>query len=151
MNIITYDQTPDRAHWLAELRRADWEAGALLCRLLDEGTLAKELGDGAEVLLLTDGDRLVSYCTLAPYDDVWDNLQETPWIGFVYTFPAYRGQRCAGQLLAHCEQLAAQSGRKFVYISTPHIGLYEKYGYAFHRRAADYLGNPCRVYRREVS
>ena len=87
----------------------------------------------------------------APYDDVWDDRSETPWIGFVYTFPAYRGRHCAGQLLAYCEQLAAQSGKQYVYISTPHVGLYEKYGYDFHRHANDYLGNACRVYRKELS
>ena len=106
---------------------------------------------GAEVVLLTDGDRLVSYCTYAPYDDVWDDRTETPWIGFVYTYPAYRGRHCAGQLLAYCEQLAAQAGKQYVYISTPHVGLYEKYGYDFHRHANDYLGNACRVYRKAVS
>lgn len=151
MDILLYDQAAARAHWLAELRLADWEAGALLCRMLDEGTLERDLGEGAEVILLTDGDRLVSYCTFAPYDDVCDDRSETPWIGFVYTFPAYRGRHCAGQLLAYCEQLAARAGKQYVYISTPHVGLYEKYGYDFHRHANDYLGNACRVYRKELS
>lgn len=150
MDILAYSHAADPAHWLAELQKADWEAGALLCRMLGDGTLAKELGDGAEVMLLTDGKQLASYCTFAPYDDVWDDRTETPWIGFVYTFPAYRGQHCAGQLLAHCEQLAAQAGRDFVYVSTPHTGLYEKYGYDFHRSALTYLGHPCRVYRKAV-
>lgn len=43
------------------------------------------------------------------------------------------------------------SSPAYVYISTPHTGLYEKYGYDFHRHANDYLGNACRVYRKEVS
>ena len=88
MDILLYDQAAARAHWLAELRLADWEAGALLCRMLDEGTLERDLGEGAKIVLLTDGDRLVSYCTFAPYDDVWDDrrscLSPLP-----YNFSAY--------------------------------------------------------------
>ena len=77
--------------------------------------------------MLADGDKLVSFCTLAPLDDV-QPTSYTPWVGFVYTFPEYRGQHCAGQLLDCAESIAAIMERKYTYISTNHIGLYEKYG-----------------------
>jgi len=45
--------------------------------------------------MLTDGEKLVAFCTFAPRDEIWPT-DLTPWIGFVYTYPEYRGRRNAG-------------------------------------------------------
>lgn len=55
-------------------------------------------GTNTLVYLLTEDKKLVSFCTLAEQDDV-RNLAYTPWIGFVYTFPDFRGHRYVGQLI----------------------------------------------------
>ena len=55
----------------------------------------------------------------------------TPWIGFVFTEPVYRGHRYAGQLLTHAEKCAHKLGYSKIYICTDHVGLYEKYGYLY--------------------
>ena len=34
---------------------------------------------------------MISFCTFAEHDDIPDT-ELTPWIGFVYTFPAFRGE-----------------------------------------------------------
>ena len=41
------------------------------------------------------------------------------------------GRRYAGKLLDWCERMAINTGKENIYISTDHIGLYEKYGYEF--------------------
>lgn len=53
------------------------------------------MGDTAIVPMLVNGDRLVSFCTFAPFDDIHPT-EFTPWIGFVYTFPEYRGHHYVG-------------------------------------------------------
>ena len=99
----------------------------------------------ARVLLLTEGEELLGFCTLAQKDDI-QPTDLTPWIGFLYIFPSHRGKRLAGKLLSHAEALAKQDGAEAVHISTNHIGLYEKYGYSFLCEMNDIEGEPSSVY-----
>ena len=84
---------------------------------LEDDKLKQMCGDSTEVYMLTDGDKLVSFATLAPQDEI-DAPKLTPWIGFVYTFPAYRGHRNAGKLIAHICEVLKSAGTEKVYIST---------------------------------
>lgn len=147
MKIIEYFTAEQPEHWLREIEKCDWSAGQYLHALLRDGKLKELVGQTAKVLLLVEEStqKLVSFCTLAPLDDI-QPTQLTPWIGFVYTFPEYRGRRCAGRLLACAEKLAAAEGMQAVYISTSHTGLYEKYGYTFYQMLKDVEGEDSRVY-----
>ena len=89
-------------------------------------------GNSTKVLMLVEGKTLISFCTLAEQDDVRD-ASLTPWIGFVYTFPEFRGHRYLGKLLEYAKNVAASEGATHIYISTDHMGLYEKYGYSFYK------------------
>lgn len=130
--VLEYFTCENKEHWLREIQKSDWGAGQYLYSLLKENKLKALVGATTLVLMLADGDKLVSFCTLAPLDDV-QPTSYTPWVGFVYTFPEYRRQHCAGRLLDCAESIAAIMERKYTYISTNHIGLYEKYGYTFFR------------------
>lgn len=99
--------------------------------------------------MLVDGEELVSFCTYAEKDDI-PSTTLTPWIGFVYTFPQYRGHCCMGMLLDEIEKQAKNENVPAIYISTNHIGLYEKYGYSFYQMMKDMEGEPSRVYRKEL-
>ena len=145
MKIVNYFDSGRREHWLAQIAQSDWSAGPFLCRLLREGTFFEAVGEGSRVLLLTQGDELISYCTFAEKDDI-QPTELTPWVGFVYTFPARRGHRYAGLLFAEVERLAREEGFEAVYLSTNHVGLYEKYGFAYLTQMQDLDGKPSRVY-----
>lgn len=151
MKIIEYFTSEDPAHWLDEIGKSDWEAGQYLYTLLRDGRLKEVVGRTALVPLLIDEERnrLVSFCTFAPLDDI-QPTDLSPWIGFVYTFPEYRGCRYAGRLLDYGESLATIMGKEAVYISTGHTGLYEKYGYTFLEMQEDVNGEPSRVYRKAL-
>ena len=99
----------------------------------------------SKVLLLTDGDELISFCTYAEKDDI-QPTELTPWMGFVYTFPEHRGHHYVGLLMEEVERLAIKEGVSEVYISTNHIGLYEKYGCEFKTEMKDMNGELSRVY-----
>ena len=149
MTVINFFDSDKQSHWLKQIKRSDWKPGVLLHDFLTNGSFFDAVGDGSKVLLLTDGDKLVSYCTYAR----WDDIQPTglsPWMGFIYTFPEYRGNRYAGLLFDEVERLAKQEQVNEVYISTNHIGLYEKYGCEFFAMMNDMDGNPSRVYVKKV-
>ena len=145
MEILEYHSSAESGHWLSQLRLCDWSAGSWLCELIDRNWFFEELGSTSKLLLLTEGEKLAAFCTLSERDDIPDT-ELTPWIGFVYTYPEYRGRRCFGQLLDEASRLAAEQGFDALYISTDHIGLYEKYGCEYIGDMTDMRGNASRVY-----
>ena len=149
MKVICFHESDQQAHWLAQLQKSDWSASRFLHKLLSENTFFNTVGEKSRVLLLTDGDVLVAHCTFAERDDI-QPTELTPWVGFVYTFPAYRGHRYAGLLFDEVERLAKADGIPAVYLSTNHIGLYEKYGFAFLDMMNDIDGEPSRVYVKRI-
>ena len=145
MKVIHFFDSDRQDHWLEKIKRSDWGAGAFLHQLLSNGTFFAAVGEGSKVLLLTDGDELISFCTYAQKDDI-QPTELTPWMGFVYTFPEHRGHRYVGLLLEEIERLAKEEGICEVYISTNHIGLYEKYGCEYKTQLRDMDGELSRVY-----
>ncbi len=147
MKVIEYFSTENKAYWLSKIKESDWGAGRYLYELLKNHKLKQLVGENAKVLMLVDDTELVSFCTFAEKDDI-QPTDLTPWVGWVYTFPRYRGNYYSGRLLSYAEELAKEAGMKNIYISTNHIGLYEKYGYEFFKMMKDINGEDSRVYTR---
>lgn len=147
MNIIEYFSTDNKEYWLSKIKESDWGAGQFLYELLKNQKLKEYVGENTKVLMLVDGENLISFCTFADKDDI-QPTELTPWIGWVYTFPHYRGHRYVGKLLSYAEALAKTDGINSIYISTNHNGLYEKYGYEFFEMMKDMHGEDSRVYVR---
>lgn len=95
------------------------------------------------------GESLAAFCTLAGKDDV-ENTPLTPWIGFVYTYPEYRGERRSGRLIERACALARADGFERVYLSSNEVGLYEKYGFTYLTRMKDAWGEDTGVYCRRL-
>ena len=150
MKIIEYCTTEKKEHWLNEIEKCDWGAGQFLHQLLKENNLKSTVGETALVPMLVNGEELAAFCTFAPLDDI-QPTDMSPWVGFLYTFPKYRGHRYAGLLLDYAESIATVMGREYIYISTGHTGLYEKYGYEFYKMEKDIEGKDSRVYRKALS
>ena len=149
MQVSNYFEIDNKEHWINEIERSDWRAGAFLGRLLRNDEFFDAVGKDSRVILLTEGDELISYCTFAEKDDI-QPTDLTPWVGFVYTFPEHRGQRYAGLLFDEVERLAKERQVTDVYLSTNHIGLYEKYGWEFFDMMDDMDGEPSRVYVKKI-
>jgi ribosomal protein S18 acetylase RimI-like enzyme len=149
LKIIEYFTVENQEQWLSEIGKSDWGAGQFLYELLRKDELKGLVGERTRVLMLTEGDELISFCTLAEKDDI-QPTDLTPWIGWIYTFPAFRGHRHAGKLLEQAENLAREDGVPNVYISTNHDGLYEKYGYEFYKIMKDIEGEDSKVYTKRL-
>ena len=149
MKIIEYFSTDNQEYWLSKIKESDWGAGQYLYELLKNKKLNQLVGENTKVLMLTDRENLVSFCTFAEKDDI-QPTDLTPWVGWAYTFPKYRGNRYIGKLLSYIETVAEEEGVKNIYISTNHTGLYEKYGYEFYEIMKDINGEDSRVYVRHL-
>ena len=147
--IIDYFESDRQQYWLKKIGDSDWSAGKYLHELIRDNRLRKLCGETTKVLLLTEGDELVSFCTYAMQDDV-PEPSLSPWVGFVYTFPAYRGKRRMGELLQRVSDLAKADGYEYLLVSTCENGLYEKYGFSFWKMMKDRNGDECRVLRLKI-
>ena len=145
MKVINYFDSDKKEYWLKEFQKNDWVSGELLNSFITQGIFFKKLGEGSKLLFLIDNDKLISFCTYARRDDL-ENTDLTPWMGFVYTFPQYRGHHYVSKLLEEVNRLAKEEGYKEVYISTNNIGLYEKYGCTYKETVVDPDGYSARVY-----
>ena len=130
------------------IRESDWRAAAFLHDLLQKGELRNRCGMNTRLLLGMEGETLAAFCTLADRDEVDSPL--TPWIGFVYTFPQFRGERRSGTLIDRACALAREDGFTRVCVSTNEVGLYEKYGFTFLRHDRDRWGGQTRLYVRKT-
>ena len=132
MKVIEYYSLPEneRKHWLDEMEKSDWDVAGYLHWLIKENKLAEACGENSKVILLADGDKLASFCTYVLFDEIEDENMK-PWAGFVYTFPEYRGKRCAGLVLDAASEFAKNDGYNALYVSSEEKGLYEKYGFTF--------------------
>lgn len=148
MQIINYFESEKKTELIEKIEQADWGAAAFLGKLLREGTFFSTLGGEGCLFLLMDGEALVSFATLTKQDCIRDERM-CPWIGFVYTFPAYRGHRYSGKLMEHAETAAWSEGHRRVYIATDHEGLYEKYGYQYLENRVDCWGDDSRILYKE--
>lgn len=149
MEVIDYFSSDDHEYWQNQIKRSDWRAGQYLYGLLRNHQVKERYGEHTRVLLLTEGRTLISFCIYAERDEVPDPAL-TPWAGFVYTFPEFRGKRRVGKLLEHAGLLAKNDGYEYLYISTGETGLYEKYGCSFWKTMKDAHGEDTRVYRMKI-
>ena len=150
MKIIEYDNSTCTEHWLDEIAKCDWRSGQYLLTLLSEGKLSEYSGEGSRVLLLAEEDSadapLVAFLVYGPRDEI-DAPDLKPWIGFVYTFPSYRGQHLMGALIERACEIARLDGHDTLYVSTEEVGLYEKYGFTYWKDMSNVRGEMTRVYR----
>ena len=133
MNYIEYFNDKEKDCLKNKLREqeADWKAINYLIYLLDnEDKLAEYLGDYKKLYFMIENDEIVSLCTLSDRDCILDDNMY-PWIGFVYTYPKYRGKRYSGKLIDYVIEKAKEEGFNKVYVSTGEEGLYERFGFEY--------------------
>lgn len=147
--IINYFEDDYSDYWREQIQRSGWPATDFLCSLLEKESFFNTLGEDSKLFLMTDGESLISFCTLSQKDDI-ANTELSPWIGFIYTFKEYRGFGCASRLINHVCEIAKKQGHKNIYISTEEIGLYEKFGFTFLESAKDVNGKESRIYTKKL-
>lgn len=71
----------------------------------------------------------------------------SPWFSSLFVEPEHRGKRLSGEMFEHAKKVIKPMGYPYIYLTTEHDGLYEKFGWERVEDAFDTLGNKTRVYR----
>ena len=149
MEVFNYSECDEQEKWLSQIEQCDWSAAKFLAQLLKENRFAEVCGEGAVLRIMSEGAELAAFATLAPKDCI-DDRQLTPWIGFVFTVPRYRGSRLSEKIISCLCASAKAQGHERVYICTDHVGLYEKYGFAYMENRIDVWGTDSRIYYKQL-
>ena len=149
MEIKEISKIENREFWLDKIAESDWSAGKYLYSILRDYSFYDLCGTESKVFLLTEGGKLISFCTFAERDDI-PNMDLSPWIGFVYTFHSFRGKRRIGKLIEYIYLYAKKKGYKNIYISTDQKGLYENFGFKFFREMKDRSNEMSLVYKMDI-
>ena len=104
-----------------------WRAGGYLTKLMYENAFAEE---ERVLVALVDGN-IAGFCTYAKKDELPEEYDFTPFIGFMFVDEKYRGNRLSEKLIQAACNHAAKEGVSKMYIMSGEIGLYEKYGFEF--------------------
>lgn len=150
LKIVEYFLCENSSYWLDQINQFEWGGGKVLHYLLSNGKFCETFGENAQVFLLTDDDKLVGYCTFSPKDNI-QPTSLTPWIGFLFIIPEYRGHNYSKLLIEYVEQKAKCAGHTILNVSSNREGFFEKYDYSFFRMMVDMDSYDLRVYQKKLA
>ena len=102
-----------------------WKAGPYLAKKMRNN----EFAEAERVIVATENNVPVGYCTFSLKDELPEDSEYSPFIGFVFVDEHCRGKRISGKMIEAALDHAKSNGYRTVYILSGERGLYEKYGF----------------------
>ena len=103
-------------------QNCSWKAGPYLAKKMRDNEFDKV----ERVIVATDNDTPVGYCTFSLKDELPEDSKYSAFIGFIFVDENYRGMRISEKMIAAAADHAKSAGYKTVYILSGEKGLYEK-------------------------
>ena len=114
--------------WQETIKLAEncsWRAGKSLATLMKQNQFL----DWESVFVACVEEKIVGYCTFTQKDELPEQYDFSPFIGFIFVDEKYRGNRISEQMINSVIAYAVKLGFEKVYIMSGEHGLYEKYGF----------------------
>ena len=102
-----------------------WKAGPYLATRMQKN----EFNTWERVVVATEEDSIVGYCTVSEKDELPDGYDFTPFIGFVFVAENYRGHRISEKMIECACNYIKELGYPKAFLMSGEQGLYEKYGF----------------------
>ncbi len=129
---------------LDQIGEVEWAGGKFLYNKICKN----ELNGKVYFIYDEDNKHIIAFASLSEYDEIYDtNLK--PWIGCLYVFKPYRGNRYSEKLIKYI--LNNCKDCDYIYISTTHVGLYEKYGFVFKCIMKNFEGKDTQVFEYKIN
>ena len=106
--------------------KCSWKAGAFLAQKMR----TNDFESNEKVIIALYDDCIAGFCTLANTDEISQEYDFTPFVGFMFVDEKYRGNRLSERLINVACDEARKQGFYRIYIMSGEMGLYEKYGFA---------------------
>ena len=124
INVISYGH-PLWDETISFAENCSWKAGTYLAKRMRNN----EFADIERVIVTTENDKPVAYCTFSLKDELPETSEYTPFIGFMFVDEKCRGKRVSEKLIEVASEYAKSIGYETIYILSGEVGLYEKYGF----------------------
>ena len=102
-----------------------WKAGPYLADRMKVNSFK----DWERVIVAVENEAIVGYCTLLERDELSEEYDYSPFIGFVFVDERHRGKRISEKMIQQTLSYAKSIGYRTVYIMSGEHGLYEKYSF----------------------
>ena len=145
ITIMTYGH-PLWEKTAAFAQKCSWRAGAFLAEKMRDN----EFSDIERVIVASEGDDIVAFCTFSKKDELPEDSRYTPFIGFVFVDEDHRGQRISEKMIDEACSYARGLGYEAVYIMSGEQGLYERYGFEKIGDFKTIYGEVDQLFRRSV-
>lgn len=105
--------------------RCSWKAGPFLAKKMQDN----EFKEWERVCAVCENGKVAGFSTFTEKDELSEQYDFTPFIGFVFVDEGYRGRRLSEMMIQRIISYAKDLAMKKLYIMSGEIGLYEKYGF----------------------
>lgn len=132
--IKIYLMTAEHIYWkeiISLAEKCSWKAGPLLAAKMKKN----EFKEWERVCAVCVNGKVAGFSTFTEKDDLPEQYDFTPFIGFVFVDEKYRGKRLSEKMIQRIIAYAKELSYEKIYIMSGEIGLYEKYGFV---KSGDY-------------
>lgn len=106
-------------------QKCSWRAGVYLALKMQN----YDFESNERVFIAIKDNSIVGFCTLTNKDELPNEYDFTPFIGFMFVDEKHRGNRISEKLIDEACNYARQHNYSKIYILSGEVGLYEKYGF----------------------
>lgn len=120
--------TAEHTYWketISFAEKCSWKAGPFLAKKMKEN----EFKEWERVCAVCVDGKVAGFSTFTEKDELSEQYDFTPFIGFAFVDERYRGKRLSEMMIQSIISYAKELGYEKVYIMSGEIGLYEKYGF----------------------
>jgi len=104
--------------------KCSWNACARMANIMREDGFS----DWERIFVAVENDEIMGFCALVKSKG-FQGFETNPLIKWLFVCEQFRGKRLSEKLLGTAEKYASEIGFNEVFLTTWHIGLYEKFGY----------------------
>ncbi len=106
-------------------KNCSWKAGSFLAKKMEDNDFL----DWERVIVATEQNKIAGYCTFCKKDELPEEYEYSPFIGFVFVGEKFRGRRISETMIGVASEYAKKLEYDRIYIMSGEKSLYEKYGF----------------------
>lgn len=149
MKIISVRENPEYKNRAIDYFSSKWSVP----RIIYEDSISHAITASVPLpqwYLLVKDDEIIGSAGLITNDFI-SRMDLYPWICGVFIEEKYRGNAFASLLLEKAKEDSRKAGFSNVYLSTDHIGYYEKYGFRYIGQGYHPWGEESRIYQADLT
>ena len=149
MKVISIRKNPERKNKAIEYFQSKWKSVSPIIYEDSINHCIDAINPLPQWYLLEKDNEIIGCAGLITNDFI-SRMDLYPWVCAVFVEKNYRGNAYGSLLIEKAKIDAKESGFKYLYLSTDHIGFYEKYGFEYIGQGYHPWNEESRIYKLEL-